>query len=871
MTRIPAGVVERLRPPRTAANGLDRASLVERVRLGLDGQVVVLRAPTGFGKTELMATVHGALRREGCRAAWLSLAPSDAAPSALATTIARAVLGSDPPDGPATTLETLFDSLALDRSEPLYVFLDRIGAGHAAAVGAMLREAPEGLRLALAVSGEADLPLARLRIRQLLAEIGAADLAFSRAETRRLLDRHLASSEFEAFHAAMGGWPALVRLAVARLAQEPDAAEREALLTGTHRDYRSFLFEELLPALQPDIARLVRAGAFLDEVPIALGCALADVHPARAAAALDALAPLMVRVPHRPGWFTLQPLMRAATIAADIEAGASVPHSRAALWFAAEGHIEKVVHHAGLAGDFAFAAETIRTAGGVSLFLRIGYRVLHGLMSEIPRVIVERSPDLQLCAALVLAKEGQLQAARERIEELKRRASGSGSDHVPEEVLRHIDGLLDIYEDCRVEQRDIDAMEAELRGRRLQDTWVRGWLHNHLCIAYTRQGQLRLARLHALKALDCYREENTAYAQSFLLIHLSFVSLLGGRLSAATAYSRQAEDLIQRTQWSDENLLAIARIPVAETLYQQGQIRAADATLAEALPSVVRGEGWVDVFASGFVTYARCRQRLDGTVAALAVVDRAEEVAEDRRLPRLGLVARNLRVEILTRDGLLDSAALAAASLPDPDDDAAWPTRRENRQTRVTLARLKLRRGDTVDAEAQLNRFLASRRDEDDALVCLAAEILSSECALALGDVAEAGVRLNRAVAAAQPQNLTEPFAAEGKPVQDLVRGVVRRSGMGAFGPKVAAFVNRVVAMPADAGAPPRAGVLSSRETDVLALLARGLSNKEIAREIGITEATTKFHLKRLFAKLGASRRTMAVSVARAMGLIKAC
>ncbi|WP_102959441.1 response regulator transcription factor [Mangrovicella endophytica] len=56
---------------------------------------------------------------------------------------------------------------------------------------------------------------------------------------------------------------------------------------------------------------------------------------------------------------------------------------------------------------------------------------------------------------------------------------------------------------------------------------------------------------------------------------------------------------------------------------------------------------------------------------------------------------------------------------------------------------------------------------------------------------------------------------------------------------------------------------------DVLSLLAVGLSNKEIARELGVTEATAKFHLKNLFGKLGASRRTMAVSVAQAMGLIE--
>ncbi|MBY8873854.1 response regulator transcription factor [Micromonospora sp. PLK6-60] len=61
---------------------------------------------------------------------------------------------------------------------------------------------------------------------------------------------------------------------------------------------------------------------------------------------------------------------------------------------------------------------------------------------------------------------------------------------------------------------------------------------------------------------------------------------------------------------------------------------------------------------------------------------------------------------------------------------------------------------------------------------------------------------------------------------------------------------------------------LSPRETEVLRLVARGLSNAEIGRELHIGEATVKTHLLRSFAKLGVSDRTAAVTTAMAAGLL---
>jgi len=64
----------------------------------------------------------------------------------------------------------------------------------------------------------------------------------------------------------------------------------------------------------------------------------------------------------------------------------------------------------------------------------------------------------------------------------------------------------------------------------------------------------------------------------------------------------------------------------------------------------------------------------------------------------------------------------------------------------------------------------------------------------------------------------------------------------------------------------PAADRLSPREVEVLRLVARGLSNSEIGRELYISETTVKTHLLRAFAKLGVSDRTAAVTSAQATG-----
>jgi DNA-binding NarL/FixJ family response regulator len=102
-------------------------------------------------------------------------------------------------------------------------------------------------------------------------------------------------------------------------------------------------------------------------------------------------------------------------------------------------------------------------------------------------------------------------------------------------------------------------------------------------------------------------------------------------------------------------------------------------------------------------------------------------------------------------------------------------------------------------------------------------------------------------------------------PHAELLNGIrAAARGETVLAPPVAARLMSRLRAPAA----PAAALPSPRELEVLAAVARGLSNAEIGRELFIGEATVKTHLQRLFAKLDVDDRTRAVTVAIERGLL---
>ncbi len=104
-------------------------------------------------------------------------------------------------------------------------------------------------------------------------------------------------------------------------------------------------------------------------------------------------------------------------------------------------------------------------------------------------------------------------------------------------------------------------------------------------------------------------------------------------------------------------------------------------------------------------------------------------------------------------------------------------------------------------------------------------------------------------------------YLLKGAPLDEIGRAIRAVAGGGSYlEPRVAPkLLGRLAG---------RATALSRREREVLRLVAQGLSTKQVARRLGITERTVKFHVASILNKLGAENRAQAVAVAAQRGLL---
>ena len=107
-------------------------------------------------------------------------------------------------------------------------------------------------------------------------------------------------------------------------------------------------------------------------------------------------------------------------------------------------------------------------------------------------------------------------------------------------------------------------------------------------------------------------------------------------------------------------------------------------------------------------------------------------------------------------------------------------------------------------------------------------------------------------------------YLLKGSPAAEIAQAIRQvHAGDSYLSPRIAAKLVKGVTGPGG-----RTGLLSARERGVLRLVAAGLSNRQIAETLSISERTVKFHVTALFNKLGAENRAQAVALAAERGLL---
>ncbi len=861
---------------------------------GRERQVLLLQAPAGFGKTTLLVQAMRQWRSLGVECVWLTADRSDGAPGRFLASLAGALSAADQgegqiwPDGLGETAGrpdalTAQIARALDRRRnDVALLIDDFHCAESKsfneALDRLLRTLPPHVRVVLSGRARPRIALSSLRARGLVAEVSPSDLCLSRAETEALLGAQAQDEKLVGFVQRCEGWPAPLQL----LLQLQGSRDLEPFAQRLQTTVRDYVEEEVLAPLSAAAREFLLACSIAPSFSAELGEALTGrAFEAATRAELAQLAPLIKPQPARPDWMSMHPLLQEALVAQLEEGSRSEPlrlHALAAHWFAARNDFEAAVRHAGAARDFTFAAHTIERAGGVRLFIRLGAGALTNLLEKLPPSLATATAGLRLARAVVVAKKGRIAEARRLVDEareLPNDASDSGRSASRDDI-EHIDDLIRIYEDREVDTETLAVRERYIERVPASDTWMRGWIYNHLTIHLCRVGDLWRAEQAAHRSLACYREERATYTQVFMLIHLALISVASGRIAMGAEPAREAERLADAAHAKEDGLRAIAQVPLAEIQYAQNDLVGARRRLDFAIPVMAAGEGWVDIYARALETRIRIALVEEGLGAASGFLDRGYEIAAARDLWRLRWRLDAMRHEAMCRTNLLVGDDEIGRSLASDIAAGATPqgcilTWQELLIGRLTLARAALFRNNAPAALA----WLQAAVEQGEALGAyhwVAPALILRAIALdRSGDAAGGFNAFLRAVAIAAPQGMLRPFVDEGGALSSFVRQAVRRFGVGSLPATSTEFVATILSAGSNDGrgaGGSASGLLSEREHEILGLLNHGLANKEIARSIGVSEATVKFHLKNLYGKLGVNSRTMALTVARQQRLV---
>jgi LuxR family maltose regulon positive regulatory protein len=900
-----------------------RPRLIAHLDDALRRPLTAVIAPPGFGKTTLVSGWAARVHTRGqASVAWLTLDQHDDDPARFWNAVIAALQTIDPILGcevlpflstiTISSLEHLLTPLVNQLAErsaaPIVLVLDDYHEISALAIHAglafLIDHFPPHIHLIVTSRSDPPLPLARLRARSQLSELRVADLRFTGQEAADFLNDvmglELAPETITALEHRTEGWVAGLQLAALSMQHHTDRAEFVRTLSGSHHYILDYLAEEVLHRQPAHIRDFLLYTSILDRFCAPLCDAVTGGTDAAAAlATVERVNLFLTPLDDERRWYryhTLFAEMLRARLSQEHGAIISELHRRASAWFSehAAGDttmLGEAIQHALAAGDDHDAAQLV-DASAETLWVRNDLLTLRSWLLALPTSVLHGHPRLALMLAQILVFNASfadvpplLDAAAAALESAalpadEERALRGGIAAVRVHTLR----LADRYDEALIQARQaLELLPAsEGIGRALAAFG--------LAITQHMQGNLPVAEASYRTAIGLGEVVGDRSTEITTRCMHGRILLDRGNLLGAEVAFQQA--LTHATIGSQ-------RMPIAGwALIGLGSIAHARHSLPTTADWLMQG---LDLARSGGIrnaiylgSGALVRLRLaEGDLADAHAV--AAQLVQETRISRIGNFMRwadALQALVELRSNNL-SAAIRWARIAQPRADMLMFT---DKAAFTVFVRVLLATG---QAEAALRCTRAQRAliaPFDHIKTQIELYLLDATALLAKGELDAARVALDSALAMAAPRGLVQLFVEAGAPIATLLAQRQGSGPLGTFAAQLLEIVDRNAAMPdlpfvveTDAGAHPRGQfqylehlpalaavvddttlveALSERELEVLALMAVGRSNQEIADRLIISVPTVKKHGSNIFGKLQATNRTEAVARARELGLL---
>ncbi|MBS8239020.1 helix-turn-helix transcriptional regulator [Marinobacter lipolyticus] len=902
-----------LRPtsdPRTVR----RERLYRLLQPGAPKRLNLVVAPAGFGKTTLVSQWCAQL---GSSSAWLSLDEHDNEPRRFWQYVAGALehsglAGMDlcrqqlshcslqELEGPITGV---INALAADGANWALV-LDDFHFIQSADIQRQLAYfvdyLPPGVTLTVASRTEPPLPLARWRVRRWVEDIHPTLLAFTEDECRRFfretMTLEVSEHDIRRILQKTEGWVAAMQLSALAGAKSEDQQATAPTITidVDERRINEYVLTEVLEQ-QPEATRdFLLATACCPRLCASLCDSVRGASDSQSM--LEQLLRqnlFLIPLDTRNHWFRYHDLFRDALLqrawSRNPEA-ARVHWQRTVEWLLTHDHVQEGIAQIVRQQDWGWLARVLAEHGNNLIHGGYHLPVLQWL-DALPAATVEDSPQLQMLRIWSLFFANRVDVLEPLLTDLEdildRRVADS---HPDAEGALGLQSEISLIRSYLARTRSDEKSASDLTRQVLRDIDhtripLKSVTYYGVGLDYYGKGDLPSAE-EALRSAVRYGE----------LERKPTTVLSSGGLLAWIQYNRGDIDEALETctsvrHWVDQHyadpsqprLISCWQNSALTEIYRErNEPELAASHLAPLLDHVTKGtepgQHVIIQYVRGHLAFTEGRYQ-----EAITALEDAVSVARRRR--------EHIVFEPPACSALLARCYLASGHLEEAErwvqsvsgESFSNPLNRE--QNQISKARVLVASQRPADAIALLAPMRLSA--EKDQHFRHLVEILTvyAEALYAENKPADAAVLLAQAVQKGAEAGFMRLFAEESMTIRQhlmalpalqspsswnsTLLAMLRNVEVQQAQPEVAAAEATEQHESADAqGNDALAEPLSQREQEVLALINEGLANKEIASQMAVAPATVKAHIRNLYGKLGASRRTEALARARELGLL---
>ena len=862
-----------------------RPHLIARLNKGLDrpSSVSLISAPAGFGKTTLVGEWAA-----GCNqpVAWLSLDEGDRDPArflmylvaALQTIRAdlgdgiRELLQSPQPPPIESILTDLLNQISTLPQNFLLVLddyhvIDSTAIDHALAF--LLDHQPLQMHLVIATREDPDLPLARLRAKGQLTELRAADLRFTPSEAAEFLNQvmglKLSFGNIAALETRTEGWIAGLQLAALSMQGYQDTASFIESFTGSHRFVMDYLVEEVLHQQLERVQTFLLRTSLLKRMCGPLCDAVLLVSSISGQETLEYLERanlFMIPLDSERRWYRYHHLF------ADLlrqrlhqsigpESALNELHIRASQWYEENGFALEAFQHAAAAKDIE-RAERLLDGKGIPLHLSGGVTPIIEWLESLPVEVLHARPWLRWRHAAMLLINGQTIGVGEKIQAAETGLANILQGAEPDDKTRNLIGLIamasatlaltryDVPAMLTQSRRALEYLSPDSLFQRANANWTLGY-------AYVLQGERALARQAFMESVTLSEGAGAMFPLILATIGVGYVQELDNELYLA------AETYRRVLGWAGDHpqqIIGEAHLGLARILYEWNDLDAAEGHTHKSIDLARQYESIIDRYVISEVFLAHLKLAQGDIEGSAGILAKAEQSVRQHNFVHRAPEVAAAQVLTLLRQGNLAAAAdvVEAHKLP------------------IGQARVHLAQGNPSAALMVLEAY----RQQVEAMgwkdELLKTRVLEAVALDAHSDKEKALRVLGEALALAEPNGFIRVFLDEGAAMLRLLSEAAARGMMPSYtGKLLAAFeaeTQKTAGPSLPAAGQPLVEPLSSRELEVLQLIAQGLSNDEIGKRLFLALDTVKGHNRRIFDKLQVQRRTEAVARARELGLL---